>query len=218
MNFKDLNLKKDYLTNTSILKINEQQIEVKQYLPIADKNDLIEIALQKAEENGTYNEILLDVYFHLNLIYLYTNIEFSDKDREDEMQLYDILESNHIIDNVISCLMEGEYDNLKSLLITMLDRKLKYENSAAAVFRRFVTDLPAAAATASEIVENFDREKYSSVVDFATAANGGRSIITNLPTEPTQEGSIKPPAAPQDHLKKAPQRKVISVQSASKKD
>lgn len=218
MNFKDLNLKKDYLTNTSILKIGEQQIEVKQYLPIADKNDLIEIALQKAEQNGTYNEILLDVYFHLNLVYLYTNIEFSDEDREDEMQLYDILESNHVIDDVIACLMDGEYDNLKDLLVTMLNRKLKYENSAAAVFRRFVTDLPAAAATASEIVENFDREKYSSVLDFATAANGGRSIVTNLPTEPIQGTPVKPPAAPQDHLKKAPQRKILSVENASKKD
>lgn len=218
MNFKDLNLKKDYLTNTSILKINEQQIEVKQYLPIADKNDLIEIALQKAEENGTYNEIFLDVYFHLNLIYLYTNIEFSDEDREDEMQLYDILESNHIIDNVIACLMEGEYENLKSLLVTMLDRKLKYENSAAAVFRRFVTDLPAAAASAAQIVESFDKEKYSAVVDFATAANGGRNINTNLPTEPIQEAPVKPFPRPQDHLKKTPQRKIISVQSANKKD
>lgn len=179
MNFKDLNLKKDYLTNTSILKINEQQIEVKQYLPIADKNDLIEIALQKAEEDGLYNEILLDVYFHLNIIYLYTDIEFSEEDREDEMQLYDLLETNGIITEVLAHMGEGEYQNLRELLITMRDLHMKYSNSAAAVLQRIITDLPKNAAAAQQIVNNFNPEQYQAVVDFATAANGGRNINTN---------------------------------------
>jgi len=89
--------------------------------------------------------------------------------------------------------------------------KLKYENSAAAVFRKFVTDLPAAAAAAAEIVDNFNPEQYNAVRDFAIAANGGRDINTNLPTEPIQKVPIKPLPQPQDHLKKTPQRKIVSV-------
>ena len=34
-----------------------------------------------------------------------------------------------------------------------------------------------------EIVENFDKQKFQAVIDFATAANGGRDIDTNLPID-----------------------------------
>ena len=223
MNFKDLNLKTQYLTNTTSFTYRniagqDCEINVKEYLPISDKNDLIQIALQKAEEDGLYNEILLDVYFHLNIVYLYTDIEFSAEDREDEMQLYDILETNGITTEVIAHMGEGEYENLRDLLIAMRDYHMKYDNSAAAVFRRFVTDLPAAAATAAEIVDNFNPEQYNAVRDFAIAANGGRDINTNMPVTNQEKAPIKPPAAPQDHLKKAPQRKILSIESVNKKD
>lgn len=184
MNFTDLNLKTQYLTNTASFTYRNQagqdcEINVKEYLPISDKNDLIQIALQKAEEDGLYNEILLDVYFHLNIIYLYTDIEFSTEDREDEMQLYDLLETNGIITEVLAHMGEGEYQNLRELLITMRDLHMKYSNSAAAVLQRIITDLPKNAAAAQQIVNNFNPEQYQAVVDFATAANGGRNINTN---------------------------------------
>lgn len=218
MNFSDLNLKKDYLTNTSTFKINEQQIEVKKYLPISDKNDLITISLQKAEENGYYNEVLLDVYFHLNIVYLYTDIDFSAEDREDELALYDMLETNNIIDIVISNIGEEEYNNLRELLVTTRDMKLKYENSAAAVLNKFVTDLPKNAAVAADIVNSFDKEKYSEVANFAAAANGGRNIFTNMPMTQEQETPIKPSAASQIESKEQPPKKILSVESAVKKD
>lgn len=218
MNFKDIKLDTQYLDSTQKLILpNGQEIHIRNYLPISDKNDLITISLQKAEEDGSYNEVLLDVFFHLNILYLYTDIDFSDEDRADEFHLYDILETNGIIDDVISKI-EDDYTNLKELLVTTKAMKLKYENSAAAVFRKFVTDLPAAAAAAAEIVDNFNPEQYNAVRDFAIAANGGRDINTNLPTEPIQKVPIKPLPQPQDHLKKTPQRKIVSVQSANKKD
>ena len=74
---------------------------------------------------------------------------------------------------------EGEYENLRELLITMRDLHMKYSNSAAAVLQRIITDLPKNAAAAQQIVNNFNPEQYQAVVDFATAANGGRNINTN---------------------------------------
>lgn len=46
MKFQDLNLTLPTTTNSII--INEQEVAVKTYLPISDKIDLIQIALQKA--------------------------------------------------------------------------------------------------------------------------------------------------------------------------
>ena len=91
----DFNLKTNNQFNT--FTIDNIQVNVKKYLPVSDKIDLIQVALQKAQEDGIYNEMKLDVYFHLNIIYLYTDVEISQEDREDEMELYDILESNNII-------------------------------------------------------------------------------------------------------------------------
>ena len=77
---------------------------------------------------------------------------------------------------------EGEYEELRDTLDKMMSLKLTYGNSAAAVMRTFVQDLPKNAAAAKEIVDNFDPEQYQSVVDFATAANGGRNINTQMET------------------------------------
>lgn len=179
MKFQDF----DFI-NTSVPTIKLQNgIQVKKWIPISDKIDLIQIALQKSEEDGIYNEAKLDCYFHLNIIYLYTDIEFSEEDREDEMKLYDILEHNDIIDQVIAAIGEDEYVGLKDYLITMKINYLTYKNTAAAVLTRIIQDLPKNAAAAKEIIDSFDPEKYQAVEDFATAANGGRNIRTNLPVE-----------------------------------
>lgn len=210
MNFTDLKLNTD-LNSVSSFTINDQQINVKQFLPVEDKYDLIAITLQKAEEDGLYNELLLDVFFHLNIIYLYTDIEFSADDRDDELALYDILEANDIIDKVIANMKEGEYEELRDTLDKMMSLKLTYGNSAAAVMRTFVQDLPKNAAAAKEIVDSFDPEQYQSVVDFATAANGGRNINTQMET-------IQPPPQEKPELKAVPKRKIVSIGEATKKD
>ena len=175
MKFKELNLLKN--TQTIEIKINDQVVNVKTYLPISDKIDLIQVALQKAEQDGIYNEMKLDAYFHLNIIYLYTDIEFDEEDREDELKLYDILEANKVILPVLGAIGQ-EYGELVQYLEKMKGESLAYKNTAAAVMRSIIQDLPKNAAAAKEIVDSFDQSKYQEVIDFATAANGGRNINT----------------------------------------
>ena len=192
MNFQDFDFRKDYLTDTTSFTYRnivgvDCEIQVKKYLPIEDKLDLIAITLQKAEENGIYNELLIEMFFNLNIVYLYTNIEFNDEDREDEFALYDILESNGIFDNVIS-MIEDDYKVLKEMLSSMQFANMEYQNTAAAVLRRIITDLPANAAAAKEIVDSFNPSQYQEVLNFATAANGGRNINTQMaPVSPAAD-------------------------------
>lgn len=183
--FKDLNLHADSSTTTCV--INDQEVTVKYSIPLQDMIDLIQITLQKSEEDGIYNQLKLDAYFTLNYIYLYTDIEFSDEDREDELALYDILNSNDVLVDILgaqSVDAEGneanpEYEMLFETLQIMMERNLDYKNTAAAVLQKIIQDLPANAQAAREIVDSFDKEKYSEVVEFAQAANGGRNIVTN---------------------------------------
>jgi predicted amino acid racemase len=52
------------------------------------------------------------MYFHLHIIFCYTDLEFSDEDMEDLMALYDRLESNGFVDKIIDAMDEREYNNL----------------------------------------------------------------------------------------------------------
>ena len=156
-----------------------QEIEVLQYLPIEDKYDLIMITCQKAEENGIYNPLMLDIYFHLHLVYMYTNLSFTDKQKENELKIYDTLRSNGFFDEFLGAMNEDEYNELYNYIDEVMEMNLVYKNTAGAVLQSIIQDLPRNAQAAADIVKAFDPKQYQAVIDFATAANGGRNINTN---------------------------------------
>ena len=158
-----------------------QRVQVLQYLPAQDKYDLLMVTLQKALENNIYNEFKLNLYFELNLVYMYTNISFTEKQREDEFKLYDTLKSNGFYELFFQAINEDEYNELFTQLNAIKDASSANRISIGAVINELIDNLPANAETAAKIVENFDPNKFKAVVDFATYANGGRNIKTNLP-------------------------------------
>lgn len=170
VSYSNLKLK----VNSSIKKIENTEIEVLQYLPIEDKYDLINIALQKSRTEGKYNPLLLDTFFHLFIVYMYTNISFTDKQKENEYKIYDTLKSNGLLDTILTYIPDEEYNELYSFLIEDLEKREKYDLSISGLISTIVNDLPAQAEAAMKIVENFDKEKFSNVIDFAKAANNGQ--------------------------------------------
>ena len=52
----------------------------------------------------------------------------------------------------------------------------KYNRSISSLAQNFITNLPKQAEAMQNILDNFDKEKYQEVINFAKAANGGRSI------------------------------------------
>lgn len=165
-------------TNTEIkeAKWEDKVIEVAQYLPINDKYDLIMITLQKAKEDILYNPIKLDMYFHLHLVYMYTNLYFTDKQKEDEAKIYDSLESSGLLTEIIKNMNEAEYNDLWDKLNDYMEAELNYTTTAAAVIKTVLGDLPKQMQAAADIVNNFNPEKFSEVTNFAKALNGGREI------------------------------------------
>lgn len=177
------NMKLKVNTDVKTFDFCDQKIEVLQYLPAQDKYDLLMITLQKSLENGFYNEFKLNIYFELNLVYMYTNISFTEKQREDEFKLYDTLKSNGFFDLFFEQLNIDEYNELYAQLNAIKKASFKNRRSINSVINQLVDNLPANAEAAMKIVDNFDPQQYKAVVDFAKYANGGRNINTNLPTE-----------------------------------
>ena len=60
---------------------------------------------------------------------------------------------------------------------------MTFRQSAAYLIGQFIDVLPSQMEQIGNIINNFDPNKYQAVIDFATAANGGRNIVTNQPVE-----------------------------------
>jgi hypothetical protein len=107
---------------------------------------------------------------------MYTNLIFTDEERQDESKLYDEMKSSGFIDEFLKHIDPDEYKEMQEEIEEIGALKMKYNLSAANIFKSFINDLPANAEAAQSIVNNFDKEKFQSVIDFAQAANGKRPL------------------------------------------
>ena len=175
------NLKLNFKPEKKEVSFKDTKILINQYITTKDAYDLLMISLQEAKEDGYYNPFTLDIYFHLNLVYMFTNVHFSPEDKEDPFALYDVLDFNGFIDMVLENIPDDIYSKLINMLEEIVGKAEKYNISTACILNEIITDLPKNAAAAADIVNNFDPNKYEAVQRFAVAANGGRDIKTNLP-------------------------------------
>ena len=106
------------------VQIGEETIAVKQYLPIQEKLELIgKVVMQAHEQDENYsNPVKAGVYRDLEVIFAYTNISFTDKQKEDLPKLYDMLYSSGIISEVIKNIPEVIKLNLSNIFIFVLSK------------------------------------------------------------------------------------------------
>lgn len=175
VSYASMKLKVD--NSTKIIDLgNGISVEVLNYLPVGEKYNLIEITLQKAYENGIYNPVKLDMYFALNLVYLYSNISFTDKQREDEEKLYDTLQSNGILDKIIDAIDDNEYNNIYTMLVETEEKYNNYRRSIMGIIENLGESVSQNSDKLQEIAESFNPDNFKNVLDFAQAANGNRPI------------------------------------------
>ena len=135
-----LGLKKN--TNLIQLNWNDQIIEIKEYLPIQEKLDLIgRIVNQSLDENNFVNPARLQIFMTLEIFYTYTNINFTDKQKEDFLGLYDLLVSSGLYKQVFNKLYEiEEFQIINNTCRAIIDEIYKYKNSALGILQAITTD------------------------------------------------------------------------------
>jgi hypothetical protein len=146
-----------------------------------DMLDLINSVLQKSRENGYFSPFKVDLYTHLNIVYLMTDIVFDADDRADELALYDQLESSGLMQEIINLIPSTYYQTILSFVEETIERIQEYSKTTAAVINTIIEDMPKNAEAAMNFVNQFDPEKFEAVKKFAEAANGNRDIKTNKP-------------------------------------
>lgn len=151
VSFSKLGLVKNQ--EVKILNWNEQNIEVRQYLPISEKLELISNVINFAHDgNANFaNPVQVEVFTGLELLYAYTNISFTDKQKEDPAKLFDLVKSSRLLDSVIMLIPANEYTNLVTGVQNSITAIYAYQNSVMGVLDNISTDYSNLNLDATEI-------------------------------------------------------------------
>lgn len=137
--FTKLGLKKN--EEVKVVNIGENDIEVKQYLPVNDKLLLITRILQQAaDDNNFSNPIKLEIFTCLEIVFTYTNISFTEKQKEDLVKLYDLFESNGIFNIIIQALPKSEYEAIVDGVEKCSNAVYTYRNSVLGILDAMTTE------------------------------------------------------------------------------
>jgi len=114
------------------IKVGDQEIAVKQYVPIEDKLKAIETILSFClnADTGLYLPGHVLVYRELYTFYLYTDIEFSEADKDTPMPLYDALINSDFYRAVKEALPTNDYLEFTILLDDFISQFETYQTSA----------------------------------------------------------------------------------------
>ena len=134
------------------IEFNEQTIEVKQYLPVEEKLELITKVLELSHDSNNFsNPVKVSVYTTLEIIEKYTNVNFTEKQKENPTKLYDLLVGNGFAAAVIKAIPEPEYDEILTGIKQTIKSVYKYQNSILGILDNISQDYSNLNLDATEI-------------------------------------------------------------------
>jgi hypothetical protein len=138
VSFTKLGLKVNQEIKT--IKFNEQDIEVKQYLPINEKLELMSNVINNTLDDKNFaNPVKLRIFLLLEILYSYTNINFTDKQKEDVPKLFDLVSSTGLIDSILDVIPEDEYYTLLNGVQESIESIYGYNNSIMGILDAVTT-------------------------------------------------------------------------------
>jgi hypothetical protein len=147
-------LKKEQPLKIKVIKINDKEIEIKQYLSINEKLKLITAVLQQVAQNEYpfANPVQMDVYTTLGIVYAYApGIEFSEEEKADPAALYDEMEKYDLANMIISAIPKTEYEFLIDGIEKTVKAYYAYRNSVKGIIEDVTTDYKNLDLDATEI-------------------------------------------------------------------
>lgn len=152
-----LGLSKDKISSVSTIEWNEQTIEIKKYLPINDKLVLISNIINSAlDDNNFYNPLKVELFSMLAILENYTNLSFTEKQKEDPCKLYDLLESNGLINAIINVIPKEEYETIIEAIEETIKSIYNYNNSVYGILDNIQRDYSNLNLDASEIQQKIN--------------------------------------------------------------
>lgn len=150
---------------------NDIKIEVKGYLKMEKKKELIEWVISRARRYKDTNilcQIDIDKLFDIAIINYYTNFKFDIINKNTFEDVYDILNTNNFFNVIISSIPPHEYEYIKTSLQVAIDEDNDYQKSFGGNINRILSKTNQDFKNIDKILnklQNFDIEKYSNVTD-----------------------------------------------------
>ena len=119
----------------------DEAIEVKQYLPIQEKLALIGRVVELAHDaDFNYsNPIKADVFRDLEMLFAYSNISFTEKQKEDIPKLYDMVLSSGLLTTVLEAIPEAERAIVEGGIWRSIHSIYTYQNSILGILDNIST-------------------------------------------------------------------------------
>lgn len=109
-------------------------VEVKQYLPIEEKLEVISNIINNSiDDNDFYNPVRLEIFTTLEIVYAYTNLNITDKMKENPFKLYDIISSSGLYDKILEIMPTEEFDYIDVSAHATIRNIYNYKNSALGI-------------------------------------------------------------------------------------
>lgn len=139
------------------VEINGEKVQVRQYLPTAEKIALTERVLAGAfDESNRYSMFRLNLLMEIEIIKTYTNFNITEKQMENIPNLYDLLVLNNIIKQVNENIPDEELIELRDKIYDEADNLEKYLNSFAGIMKLITTDYSNVSMDVDETMKKID--------------------------------------------------------------
>lgn len=155
------------------IKIGEETISVVQYLPLEKKLAIMQNIIEQAgnNEEGFYNIVKLTVFYTIEMLRVYTNISFTEKQLEDPQKLYDIIVLNNIWETVKDSIPEKERDYIWDNTCALAREITEYNHSALGILKLMSDDYENL---------NFDVQEITEKLSDRTNLDLVRNLLTKL--------------------------------------
>lgn len=138
--------------SVKMVKFNEQEFEVKQYLPIGEKLELVSNIVNLSLDNNNFaNPMRLKIFSEIEIIKAYTNISFTEKQLEDIYKLYDLLASSGLSNEIFDNIPEDECFSIINDAYATVEEIYKYNNSVLGILDNIQADYSNLNLDATEI-------------------------------------------------------------------
>lgn len=124
-----------------VFDFNGQSIEVKQYLPLDEKTQLYERVINNsADDKGYYNITKVNFWLKLEILFTYTNISFTEKQKEDLFKLFDLVEGSGLMKLILDNMNPDELKEIFDTVWDTIKNLYQYANSAMGIMQTIVAD------------------------------------------------------------------------------
>lgn len=150
-------------TGVKVINFNNVQVEVKQYLPIQEKIELIEYVLNNMDTEGTgykfVNYIQQHILTVIAFVKYYTNLTFTEKQTEDIYRFYDSIYGSELFEDVIETIPKKEADLIISMIDNIVNSTYDYQTSALGIMEAISKDYKNVEFDAEKIRQDLSDKK-----------------------------------------------------------